>query len=197
MKIQILKHIMWLTKVFRRVRFKRRCCCWAQTPRVKQFFIRIVDVIEVYKPLTGGFSSHYWQIMMKINFVRHKNRTDKTFWGSTKGANSQQHSIFSAFSSKFLLCLFVLDLTNSALKKEREREWERADTVWCGIMHTIVLKYVQLFCIALLFDNASCESKPLAASQNDTRLNGEVGCTAECMQTNSTAVRCFRRKNLT
>ncbi|XP_055325419.1 tyrosine-protein kinase receptor torso-like isoform X2 [Sitodiplosis mosellana] len=55
-------------------------------------------------------------------------------------------------------------------------------------MHKIVLKYVQLFCIALFFDNVSCDNISLEASRNDMLLNQEVGCTAACMQTNSTAV---------
>lgn len=61
-------------------------------------------------------------------------------------------------------------------------------------MHTIVLKYVQLFCIALLFDNVSCDNISLEASRNDMLLNREVGCTAACMQMNLTAVRIFIKK---
>lgn len=56
-------------------------------------------------------------------------------------------------------------------------------------MHTIVLKYVQLFCIALLFDNVSCDNISLEASRNDMLLNREVGCMAACMEMNLTAVR--------
>lgn len=55
-------------------------------------------------------------------------------------------------------------------------------------MHTIVIKYVQLFCIALLFDNASCDNLPLEASRDNLFLNCQAGCTAVCMERNLTAV---------
>lgn len=58
-------------------------------------------------------------------------------------------------------------------------------------MHTIVIKYVQLFCIALLFDNVSCDNLSLEASRDDVLLNRETGCMAACMEKNETAVRIF------
>lgn len=62
-------------------------------------------------------------------------------------------------------------------------------------MHTIVIKYVQLFCIAFLFDNVSCKNLRLDASHDDALLNCQAGCTAVCMERNLTAVK-FNR-NLT
>lgn len=56
-------------------------------------------------------------------------------------------------------------------------------------MHAIVIKYVQLFCIALLFDNVSCDNHSLEASRDDVLLNREAGCTAICLERNLTAVR--------
>lgn len=78
--------------------------------------------------------------------------------------------------------IFVLDFSSSTPKRRREHR------LFGRIMHTIVLKYVQLFCIALLFDNVSCDNISLEASRNDMLLNREVGCMAACMQMNLTAV---------
>lgn len=56
-------------------------------------------------------------------------------------------------------------------------------------MSVIVLKYVQLVCVAFLFDNIKCENLALgAAARDDVLLNREAGCMVACMEANSTVV---------
>lgn len=56
-------------------------------------------------------------------------------------------------------------------------------------MHTIIIKCLQLFCIAFLFANVYCDNISLDASQDDVLSNREAGCMATCMVKNGTAVR--------
>lgn len=55
-------------------------------------------------------------------------------------------------------------------------------------MHPVVIKYVQLVCVAFLFDNISCDNLSLEASRDDFWLNREASCMAACMEKNLTAV---------
>lgn len=51
-------------------------------------------------------------------------------------------------------------------------------------MNTIILKYLQFFCVAVLFDNIRCEQLLLKDSKDDYLLNRNVSCTIMCMDTN-------------
>lgn len=62
-------------------------------------------------------------------------------------------------------------------------------------MHPVVIKYVQLVCIAFLFDNISCDNLSLKASRDDFWLNRTASCMAVCMQTNLTAVSIYVFQN--
>lgn len=48
-------------------------------------------------------------------------------------------------------------------------------------MHAIVTKYMQIFCIAVFFDNVSCDQMPLREAKADYILIGEAACTAACI----------------
>lgn len=48
-------------------------------------------------------------------------------------------------------------------------------------MYAIVTKYVQIFCIAIFFDNVSCDQMLLKEAQNDFMLIQETACMALCM----------------
>lgn len=60
--------------------------------------------------------------------------------------------------------------------------------MYVSTMQTIIVKCVQLFCIAILFENIYCDKIPLNGSRDDVLLNHEVGCTAACMAKNVSAV---------
>lgn len=56
-------------------------------------------------------------------------------------------------------------------------------------MQTIVIKYLQVICIGILFENVKCEHLRFDASQQeDIQLNREIGCMAACMVENRTSV---------
>lgn len=55
-------------------------------------------------------------------------------------------------------------------------------------MNIIVLKYVQLVCVAFFFDTIKCDNLPLEAARDDILLNREAACMAACMETNLTSV---------
>ena len=55
-------------------------------------------------------------------------------------------------------------------------------------MHAIVMKYFQLVCIAVLFENVNCEQLSLENSKDDYLLNRTIGCTAICMKDNPNQV---------
>lgn len=62
----------------------------------------------------------------------------------------------------------------------------------CDTMDAIVVKYLQIFCIALLSGNIICDSLTLNTSIDDEKkLIREATCTATCLQRNLTAVRVF------
>lgn len=67
-------------------------------------------------------------------------------------------------------------------------EMNYRNSAYARRMQTIIIRYLQLFCIAVLFDNVECDKLPLEASRDDVLLNRETGCTAACMVKNITAV---------
>lgn len=54
-------------------------------------------------------------------------------------------------------------------------------------MNSLVIKFVQLFSIAFLFDNVKCNPFFLGNAEDDI-LNREAGCMVICMKTNVIAV---------
>lgn len=62
------------------------------------------------------------------------------------------------------------------------------NSAYASRMQTIMIKYLQLFCIATSFDNVQCDNLPLEASQDDVLLIREGVCTAGCMAKNIAAV---------
>lgn len=55
-------------------------------------------------------------------------------------------------------------------------------------MQAIVIKYIQLFCVAVLFDNVSCDPIVLKNYQDDLLFYKTTSCTASCLQENSNKV---------
>lgn len=49
-------------------------------------------------------------------------------------------------------------------------------------MQAIVIKYIQLFCVAVLFDNVSCDQMMLKNYKDDLLFYQTTSCTASCLK---------------
>lgn len=55
-------------------------------------------------------------------------------------------------------------------------------------MQAIVIKYIQLFCVAVLFDNVSCDQMELKNYKDDKLFYQTASCTAACLKRYSNMV---------
>lgn len=51
-------------------------------------------------------------------------------------------------------------------------------------MQAIVIKYIQIFCVAVLFDNVSCDQIMLKNYEDDLLFYQTTSCTASCLKDN-------------
>lgn len=55
-------------------------------------------------------------------------------------------------------------------------------------MNAIILKYIQLLCVAALFDSVKCDQFMMEQSPDEHLLERTIGCTATCIRDNPTYV---------